>query len=163
MIYFTATNKQGERITYTGGPSSGGMMVGGQVTCESCHGANGRGGTHTMHMDIMDAPDIRFQILSGEIDETSFGHDDHDDEHAQEHDGYDLETFRQAVVEGKHPNGKPLDWDMPRWAIDDDDLNDLFEFIQSLDLLPQRGYYTEPQIVRLDPQSRNALRFRQNV
>jgi len=133
MIYFTATNKQGERISYTGGPSSGGLMMGSQVTCESCHGANARGGTHMMHMDVMDAPDIRFQTLRGESDETSDGLENHDDEHAQEHAGYDLETFRQAVVEGKHPNGEPLDRDMPRWTIEDDDLNDLFEFIKSLD------------------------------
>jgi hypothetical protein len=132
-IYFSATNDQGERIPYTGGPSFGGMMMGSQVTCASCHGANGSGGTHTMHMGIMDAPDIRFQALSGESDEHDDGHDDQDDGHAEEHTGYDLETFQLAVVEGKHPNGEPLDRDMPRWYMDDDDLADLFEFIISLE------------------------------
>lgn len=129
MIYFTGRNIQGERIAYTGGPSFGGMMMGYQVTCETCHGSNGRGGTHIMHMEVMDAPDIRFQALSGEGDEDSHGHDEHDDEHA----GYDIEAFRQAVIEGKHPNGEPLDRDMPRWALSDEDLNDLFEFIKSLE------------------------------
>jgi hypothetical protein len=129
MIYFTAINYQGDRISYTGGPAFGGMMMGSRVTCEACHRANGRGGTHIMHMDVMDAPDIRFHALSGESYVTSDGHDDHDDEHAD----YDLEIFRQAVVEGKHPNGEPLNWDMPRWTLGDEDLNDLFEFLKSLE------------------------------
>jgi mono/diheme cytochrome c family protein len=123
-IYFTATNDQGDRIRYSGGQTFGGMMGGGALACASCHGPNARGGTHTMHMDVMDAPDIRFSALSDEAGET----DEHGDEHAE----YNLSLFRQAVMDGKHPDGDELSRDMPRWKMSDDDLEDLFEYLKSL-------------------------------
>ena len=121
-IYFTATSERGGSISYTGGPDVGGMMMGGTLTCASCHGPTGQGGRHTMHMEVMDAPDIRGSALAGE---------EHEEE--GEHGGeYDLETFRTAVVEGKHPNGESLDTDMPRWRMSDGDLGDLFDYLMSL-------------------------------
>ncbi len=81
-----------------------------------------------MHMELMDAPDITFQALSGEEE----GHNE-DGEHVHEGDDYDLHTFRQAVVLGQHPNGDPLDKDMPRWQIDDEDVAQLFVYIKQLD------------------------------
>jgi hypothetical protein len=126
-IYFTAINDQGQRIRYSGGPNFGGMMMGtgNNLACASCHGSDGRGGIHTMHMDVMDAPDIRFEALSNEAVEHG------DDEHGDEHREYDLAAFRQAVVEGKHPDGDALNRDMPRWRMDDRDLADLFEFLEN--------------------------------
>jgi hypothetical protein len=129
QIYFTAINDQGQRIRYTGGPNFRGMMMGAgaYLACASCHGADGRGGIHTMHMEVMDAPDIRFSALSSEGDEHA-GDESHGDEHA----GYDLDAFRLAVVEGKHPDGEALNRDMPRWRISDEDLADLFEYLKTL-------------------------------
>ena len=127
-IYFTGTTGRGQRIAYTGG-SSGGMMMGGQLSCASCHGVDGRGGEHAMHMQVMDAPAIRFVALNGETDSGEH----RDAEHAEEHAGeYTLETFRQAVVEGQHPNGEALSREMPRWALDEEDLADLFAFLKTL-------------------------------
>jgi len=125
-IYFTAINENGERISYRGGSSFGGMMGGGALACVSCHGSDARGGVHAMHMDVMDAPDIRYSTLSGETGEHG------DENHADEHDDYDLDDFRQAVIEGKHPDGDELSRDMPRWKIDDEDLVDLLEYLKSL-------------------------------
>ncbi len=51
---------------------------------------------------------------------------------AGQRDGYDLETFRLAVVEGKHPEGSPLSSDMPRWTIGAEDLADLAEYLKTL-------------------------------
>ncbi|MFN2290783.1 MAG: hypothetical protein ACK2UC_06310, partial [Anaerolineae bacterium] len=68
-IYFTAINEQGERIRYRGGPDLGGMMMGGYLTCASCHGPNARGGLHVMHMETMDAPDIRWSALAAHEEE----------------------------------------------------------------------------------------------
>ena len=96
-------------------------MGGGPLACSSCHGSDARGGVHTMHMDVMDAPDIRYSALSGEADE-----------HADEHGEYDIEAFRHAVVEGKHPNGDDLSRDMLRWQMDEDDLVDLLGYLKSL-------------------------------
>jgi mono/diheme cytochrome c family protein len=132
-IYFTSTNDRGQRIPYRGGSFSGGMMMGmsNYLACVSCHGSDGRGGLHTMHMSVMDAPDIRYVALSGEVDE----HTDNPsgDEHADTHSEYDLDTFRKAVVEGKHPNGDRLSRDMPRWRISDEELADLFDYLNTLD------------------------------
>ncbi len=125
-IYLMATNENGEFIPYTGGPGSGGMMMGAYLTCAACHGADGRGGVHTMHMQVMDAPDIRFTALTGEAGDH--GGNDHGDEHG----AYGLEDFRGAVVEGKHPDGEALSRDMPRWRLDDQDLSDLLEYVKTL-------------------------------
>ncbi len=132
-IYFTGTNIDGERIRYTGGPDFGGMMMGSFLTCASCHGVDARGGRHFMHMQVMDAPDIRIAALSAEAH-----HEEEREKPAdQEHDegektfAYTLEDFRRAVVEGRHPSGEPLDPNMPRWQLSDRDLQDLYNFLAS--------------------------------
>ena len=120
-IYFTSTSQRGGRISFSGGPALGGMMMGTYLTCASCHGPTGQGGRHTMHMTVMDAPDIRYVELAGEM---------------EEHGGqgeYDLVTFRKAVVNGEHPDGDSLDRDMPRWKMSENNLADLFAFLQSLE------------------------------
>lgn len=126
QIYFTATNESGQRIRYSGGPGFGGMMGGSNLSCASCHGPDGRGGAHTMHMDVMDAPDIRYEALSGEVEEH--GEDQHTDAHGE----YDFEDFYWAVVEGKHPDGESLSNEMPLWQMSDEDLGDLYDFVMSL-------------------------------
>jgi uncharacterized membrane protein len=136
-IYFTATNDRGERISYRGyadgfGP---GMMMDDRLSCASCHGGDARGGEHMMHMQVMDAPEIRWSALTGESAEEQ-ADDAH--EHAHTGGGYGLAEFRRAVVQGEHPDGEPLSSDMPRWNIDDDDLADLAEFLDSPDLA-ERG------------------------
>jgi hypothetical protein len=83
-----------------------------------------------MHMDVMDAPDIRWSALSGEAD-PEVAHEDAD-EHAEEHASYDIETFQLAVAEGQHPNGELLDRDMPRWNMSEEDLADLADYLRSL-------------------------------
>lgn len=45
---------------------------------------------------------------------------------------YDLDAFRLAVVEGRHPDGMDLSLNMPRWDLGDEDLADLAEFLRSL-------------------------------
>lgn len=129
----------------------GGGMMGARLMCASCHGQDARGGVHMMHMQIMDAPDIRWSALTGEDEEqhaeeaedehpgeAGGGHADEidpNDEHALAHAGYALAEFRMAVVEGKHPNGEQLSSEMPRWNISDGDLEDLAEFLKSPSLI----------------------------
>ena len=113
-IYFTATSENGTEISYTGGPSSNGWMMGGggHMACASCHGPDGRGGKHSMGMmQAMDAPDIRWSALEGE---------------------FDAEKFRAAVVEDEDPDGTQMSTDMPRWTIGDDDLTDLIAYLKTL-------------------------------
>ena len=128
LIYFTASNEKRDRITYRGGVNFiGPGMMNTRLSCASCHGQNASGGLHTMHMQVMDAPDIRWSTLAGEI---GGGYVDDNGEHA----GYGLEDFRMAVVDGKHPNGESLSSEMPRWNISNSDLEDLAEFLNSSSL-----------------------------
>ncbi len=126
-IFFTATNAEGERIRYSGGPPFGGMMMTSSLTCASCHDADGRGGLHTMHMQVMDAPDIRWSTLS------SGEHDDHgkDEGNESEEVAYKREDFFRAVRDGLGQNDHRLSNDMPRWNISDDDLDDLIQFLRT--------------------------------
>lgn len=125
-IYFTASSGRGTSITYRSGPNFGGMMMGSYLTCAACHGPQARGGSHRMHMQVMDAPDITYAALAGEADE----HDE--DGHENENGEYRLEDFHRAVIEGKHPDGESLSRDMPRWQMSEADLADLFEYIKTL-------------------------------
>ena len=131
-IYFTAVSERTGRIDYRGGPPGGGMMMGSWgLACVSCHGADGRGGVHVMHMSVMDAPDIRWSTLAAEMDEAPDEQSLPQGEHGEAMAGYDLAAFRLAVVEGKHPDGLALSPNMPRWDLVDEDLADLAEFLQS--------------------------------
>ncbi|MBI4771085.1 MAG: c-type cytochrome [Chloroflexi bacterium] len=128
-IYFTADDDLGRPVRYRGGPAFGGMgMMNGRLACVSCHGPDGRGGRHFMHMQVMDAPDIRWSALAGEDEHAEQAGGDHAGAHAE----YDLETFRLAVVEGKHPDGQPLSSDMPRWNLSAGAAADLLEYLKSL-------------------------------
>ncbi len=135
-IYFTGTSASG-RIGYSGGDVGGGMMGGrgmmggGQLACVDCHGSDGRGGRHVMHMTTMDAPDIRWSTL------TVAEHKDHDEEgkdeeHEMEHPSYDEETFKQAVTEGLDPGGNLLDPAMLRWRMSEQDLDDLIAYLKTV-------------------------------
>jgi hypothetical protein len=133
QIYFSAVSERTGRIGYRGGPPGGGMMTGSWgLACVSCHGADGRGGVHVMHMLPMDAPDVRWSTLAAEIDEGHSEEPQPEGGHGGPMTGFDLETFRLAVVEGQHPDGTALSSNMPRWDLDDEDLADLAEFLQSL-------------------------------
>ncbi len=126
-IYFTSTSDSGEDIDYEGGPGSGGMMMGGRLSCASCHGPDARGGRHRMHMDVMDAPNIRWVALSDE------DHDDRVEDTHEQDAGYDVDAFRFAVMGGVHRDGEPLSNDMPRWTMSESDLQDLIEYLQTFD------------------------------
>jgi len=132
-IYFTAVSERTGRIDYRGGPPGGGMMMGSWgLACVSCHGADGRGGVHVMHMLPMDAPDIRWSTLAAEMGEGPDGQSLPPGEHREAMAGYDLAAFRMAVVEGQHPDGTDLSRNMPRWDLGDEDLADLAEFLRSI-------------------------------
>ncbi len=103
-------------------------MMTNSLTCASCHGADGRGGIHTMHMQVMDAPDIRWSTLS------SGDHGDHDEDGQEEHGeaAYDRDDFFRAVRDGIEPSGHMLSNDMPRWNMSDEDMEDLLHFLETL-------------------------------
>lgn len=119
-VYFTSISGRGDQITYTGGPNFGGMMMGSYLTCAACHGPEGRGGVHQMHMTTMNAPDIRYSALSTMP------------EMQHSNTAYSLADFKLAVEDGQHPDGEELNTDMPRWSMSDADLQDLLAFLKTL-------------------------------
>lgn len=126
QIYFTGTSQRGTRITADMEPGMG-RMWGSRMTCASCHGPDGEGGEIQMMMRIIQVPDIRYDTL------TSEEHGGHEEESEEGHPPYSEETIKQAITEGVNPDGEPLDWPMPRWSMNDADLNDLVDFLKSLD------------------------------
>ncbi|MGA9350089.1 MAG: cytochrome c [Anaerolineae bacterium] len=119
QIYLTATSQRGTPIVSDMGME---MMGGGMMTCASCHGPDGRGRRVRMMMHVFETPDIRYKTLT-----TA----EHGEE--MEHEPYTDETIKRAITQGIEPNGEPLDWPMPRWAMSDEDLDDLLEFLKTLD------------------------------
>jgi cytochrome c oxidase subunit 2 len=124
QIYFTATDQSSQRISYTGGPGFGGMMMGAYLACADCHGADGRGGVRYIHMQAVDAPAIYYDALVQMLQEDTGG--------TPQPAGYSLANFRQAVVQGKDAAGESLDQVMPRWQMSDADLADLLVFLKTL-------------------------------
>ena len=99
-------------------------MMGGYLTCASCHGPDAHGGLHVMHMETMDAPPIYYAALVGMMAEESNG--------TQQPEGYTLENFRKEVEDGIDVNGEQLDENMPRWQMSEQDLADLFAFLKTI-------------------------------
>jgi mono/diheme cytochrome c family protein len=117
MIYFTGTNQQGQRIPFDGAPmwlyTHGG-------SCASCHGADGRGGAPVM-MGTEIPGDIRYSHLTEE-----------EHEEGEAHPPYTDELIKRAITLGLNPAGEPLDQTMPRWRMSDQDLDDLIEYLKTL-------------------------------
>lgn len=122
QIYFTATSQRSDPITFTlanGGGMMGGMMgsrMSGMIACATCHGADGRGGQVQMMMTTFEAPDIRYTALI----------------EGDEQPPYTDETIKRAITQGVDPAGKALEWQMPRWSMSADDLNDLLAYLKTL-------------------------------
>ena len=127
-IYFTATSDSGTSITYTGGPVMGMMMMGGRLACASCHGTDARGGRHMMHMEIMNAPDIRWSALINMQEKE----EEHNEIVVKNIMNIILKTLKNLWKMVKHPDGDKLDEDMPRWKMSDADLKDLMNYLKSL-------------------------------
>ncbi|MGQ9626654.1 MAG: c-type cytochrome [Anaerolineae bacterium] len=117
QIYFTSTSQRGTPIL-----SDMGMGMMSMMTCASCHGPDGQGGRIWMMMRAFVAPDIRYKTLTSR-------------EHAEEekHKPYTDEDIKRAITRGVEPDGEMLDWPMPRWTMSEEDLNDLLEFLKTLE------------------------------
>ncbi|UCG54289.1 MAG: cytochrome c [Dehalococcoidia bacterium] len=96
------------------------------IACVNCHGADGKGGRVNMMMWSFETPDITWANLTSEEH-----HDEGNNE--KEHPPYTEATVKQAITEGINPAGKPLDAEMPRWKMSEEDLTDLIEFLKTLD------------------------------
>jgi cytochrome c oxidase subunit 2 len=115
-IFFTGIGRAGP-IARTGGF---GMMASGG--CATCHGADGRGGRIGMMMGrTVEVPDIRYLTLTSP--KTGNG---------KTEPGWTDAEIAAAIRDGKDPAGGSLSSYMPRWQMDDTDVNDLIAYLKEL-------------------------------
>ena len=82
-----------------------------------------------MMMRSFKAPDITWDNLAEEEhQEEKTGEEEH-----EEHPPYTEETLRRAITRGIDPAGESLDELMPQWRMSEADLDDLVEFIMTLE------------------------------
>ncbi len=77
-----------------------------------------------MMMQTFEVPDITWHHLTEEA---------HDEAVAEEHPPYNEASIKIAILEGINPAGEPLDSEMPRWQMSPRDLQDLVDYIKTLD------------------------------
>lgn len=124
-IYFTARSSSGQPITSSGGA----RMMRSNTACVNCHGQEGKGGRVSMMMWSFKSPDITWENLT---EEKNHKEQASEEEH-EEHPPYTEETLKRAITKGIDPAGESLDDIMPRWRMSEADLNDLVEFMKTLD------------------------------
>ena len=82
-----------------------------------------------MMMSSFNVPDITWDKLTQEEHhEEDSGKDEH-----EEHPPYTEETLKSAIIRGINPAGEAFDEEMPRWRMSGQDLDDLVEFIKTLE------------------------------
>jgi mono/diheme cytochrome c family protein len=117
QIYFTGVSAKTGPIPRAGGPMW--VQMGG-AACAACHGIQGRGGVPVMMGTAIPA-DIRYEaLIKGEY------------EHGKKETPYTDALIKRAVTEGLDPDGKPLDWTMPRWQMRETDLGDVLAYLNTL-------------------------------
>ena len=115
-IYFTGIGHDGRPIATSGGNMHQSMHSQG---CVGCHGTDREGGARMYPFFWMKSPPLTNHALFGE----------HNDGHG-DHDRYSFATLRRAIREGIDPSGDALDNIMPRWTMDEQDLNDLVDYLE---------------------------------
>ncbi|TET53028.1 MAG: c-type cytochrome [Actinobacteria bacterium] len=125
QIYNTGRGEDGKLISFSSGPHWMSMHGG---SCASCHGKKGKG---DIRVDMTDeiAPAITWDALvKGEHE-----HKDEEKNHKDEHQPYNEETVKKAIIEGKNPSGDSLNSAMPRWKMNDKEVKEVIKFLKTLD------------------------------
>ena len=71
-------------------------------------------------MGRLDAPNITYTALTSEKGED-------------EHEPFTDELIKTAITRGLEPDGERLSDNMPRWQMSDRDLDDLIDYLKTLD------------------------------
>ncbi|HEY3374633.1 MAG TPA: cytochrome c [Candidatus Aquicultor sp.] len=109
QIFFTGTSAK-DTVTVTGGPFWFQMMGGG---CANCHGPDGHGGRVTMMGSSFVSANITYNRLKKE--------------------GFTDALIKRAVTRGIDEKGGRLSSNMPNWHMSNDDLNDVINYLKTLD------------------------------
>lgn len=117
-LYFIGVSSNGEQIRSVGGNHHMQMHGG---TCATCHGADKKGGAIMWPRFWLTAPALTHTALQKE----------HNDGHS--HASYDRESLKNAIVNGKGPDGSALHPVMPRWRMSEQSLNALADYLLEQD------------------------------
>lgn len=102
-----------------------GMMGGLGSGCADCHGVDGRGRrVSRMMMGSFEAPNIRWSTLTS----TDMQHAEGETPHPP----FDRDSFARALREGVDPGGGELKSAMPRWQVNDAQVDALMEYLKGL-------------------------------
>lgn len=122
QIYFTGRGQNGRPLAVAGGSHYMQMHGGG---CAGCHGVDRQGGQRMYPFFWVVTPALTAAALLGEHDEDR---GDHTESHG-DHGCYDLTTLAKALTAGVDPSGAPLDRLMPRWQLNEMELQALAEYL----------------------------------
>lgn len=121
-IFFTATSKNGTIAIKEGPP----MMKQAVKGCAHCHGREGKGG-HALDATGIKGSDIRYKTLA-----LKYGGYLSFLEGKGENIPGGVDTLiKRAIIDGEGP-GYKLNIAMPRWAMTEEDLNDVIEYLKTL-------------------------------
>lgn len=125
-IYLHGTSAAGRDIAAYFGTDADNEIGASVVPCASCHGADGRG----VAEGTVSPSDIRWNVLSKFFVAA---------EGERRRPAYDATTLTRAVREAVDAGGMPLGAIMPRYRIDDRDLDDLVAYLRRLGNEPRPG------------------------
>ena len=111
-IFQSGLDASGDPIGRSSLPISEGFLMMGGGGCASCHGPDGRGGTVGMMMGSIKAPNVTYAALVEE--------------------GFTKATIRRAIIDGLDEGGEQLDETMPRWKMNDAEVNDVISYLKEL-------------------------------
>ncbi len=116
-IYYTGIDSTGRRIGFEGGPMWLYMHGG---SCVDCHGTNGKGGV----------PVMMGTAIPADLTNLFATHSHGDEKMVMV--PYTDDLLKRAITKGIDANGESLDPIMPRWYVPEKDLNDLVDYIKTL-------------------------------
>lgn len=121
-IFFTAKSKNGQIAIKQGPPMFKNAVKG----CSHCHGKDGRGG-HSLDLTGTKGTDIRYETLALKYG----GYLSYLEGKEEKISGGVGTLIKMAITNGKGA-GHELSIAMPRWAMSENDLNDLLEYLKTL-------------------------------
>jgi hypothetical protein len=128
-LYTKGVLPNGERVSAT---VQGDIAVeGDQLICETCHRRSGMGSTEGQQVVPAVAGNLLFNPLQLPLSKPP--------EPPVFRPGYTRETLMAAIRDGIDANGEPLDPFMPRYDIDDEALNGLMTYVDTLSKTPSPG------------------------
>ena len=125
-IYLHGRSAAGRAITAYFGAEEGSEIAASVVPCASCHGTDGRG----VAEGTVAPADIRGSVLMAPFLSP---------DGVRRRIAYDAAALARAVRESLDVSGTPLVAVMPRYRIDDRDLDDLLAYLRRLGSEPQPG------------------------